>query len=219
MPATAWRPPRSASCAPSASTSRWAATTTSKPPTRSCCGARTWPRCTRSCGPGSPIAAFPRRMCASPCCRPSSIARSTSPISAWCSSRRPTSICSTPSPTTSSRPAGSTRTSSTGIPCSSAARPTSDTACAPNIRWRKRRPGAPRPATPPTSAMTNTSSSSPTTRWRRPPRCRACRRTGSRRWPNSMPTRRSRSPVSGPWDSTSTPAASGATTSSTTSIC
>ena len=32
--------------------SRWAATTTSRPPTRSCSGARTWPRCTRSCGPG-----------------------------------------------------------------------------------------------------------------------------------------------------------------------
>ncbi len=47
---------RPASCAPSASTSRWAATTTSRPPTPSCCGARTWPRCTRSCGPGSPIA-------------------------------------------------------------------------------------------------------------------------------------------------------------------
>ena len=43
---------RRASCAPSASTSRWAATTTSRPPTRSCCGARTWPRCTRSCGRG-----------------------------------------------------------------------------------------------------------------------------------------------------------------------
>ena len=50
--ATAWPRPRWASCAPSASTSRWAATTTSRPPTRSCCGARTWPRCTRSCGRG-----------------------------------------------------------------------------------------------------------------------------------------------------------------------
>ena len=30
---------------------------------RSCCGARTWPRCTRSCGPGSPTAGFPRRTC------------------------------------------------------------------------------------------------------------------------------------------------------------
>ena len=52
----AQRPPlhglggRRLSCAPSASTSRWAATTTSKRPTPSCCGARTWPRCTRSCG-------------------------------------------------------------------------------------------------------------------------------------------------------------------------
>ena len=39
-----------ASCARSAWTSRWAATTTSSRPTRSCCGARTWRRCTRSCG-------------------------------------------------------------------------------------------------------------------------------------------------------------------------
>ena len=44
-------------------------------------------------------------------------------------------------------------------------------------------------------------------------------RTGFANWPNSMPTRRSRSSVSGPWASTSTPAASGATISSTTSIC
>ncbi len=57
-----------------------------------------------------------RRMCASRCCRPSNTARSISPTSAWCSSRRPTSTCSTPSPTTSSRPAGSTRTSSTSTP-------------------------------------------------------------------------------------------------------
>ena len=42
--------------------------------------------------PGRPTAGFPRRMSASPCSRPSSIARSTSPTSAWCSSRRPTSI-------------------------------------------------------------------------------------------------------------------------------
>jgi nitrate reductase NapA len=28
-----------------------------EPPTPSCCGARTWPRCTRSCGPASPTAA------------------------------------------------------------------------------------------------------------------------------------------------------------------
>ena len=41
-----------ASCAPSAWTSRWAATTTSRPPTPSCCGAPTWRRCTRSCGRG-----------------------------------------------------------------------------------------------------------------------------------------------------------------------
>ena len=34
--------------------------------------------------------------------------------------------------------------------------------------------------------------SSPNTRWRRRPRCPACRSTGCRRWPSSMPTRRSR---------------------------
>jgi nitrate reductase NapA len=61
------------------------------------------------------------------------------------------------------------------ILCSNAARPTSVTACVLNIRWRRKRPGAPRPATPPTSAMTNTSNSSPTTHWRKPARCRACR--------------------------------------------
>ena len=52
MRATAWPPRSPASCAPSASTSRWAATTTSRPPTPSCCGAPTWRRCTRSCGRG-----------------------------------------------------------------------------------------------------------------------------------------------------------------------
>ena len=95
--------------------------------------------------------AVARRMSASPCCRPSSTARSTSPTSAWCSSRRPISTSSTPSPTTSSRPAGSTRTSSPGTPPSSAARPTSATACAPSIRCRRRRRARPRPTTPPTS--------------------------------------------------------------------
>ena len=44
-------------------------------------------------------------------------------------------------------------------------------------------------------------------------------RTGFASSPNSMPIRRSRSSASGPWASTSTPAASGATISSTTSIC
>jgi len=64
------------------------------------------------------------------------------------SSRRPTSTCSTRSPTTSSGPDGSTATSSASTRCSSAARPTSATACARSIRWRRKRPGAPRPATP-----------------------------------------------------------------------
>jgi nitrate reductase (cytochrome) len=73
-----------------------------------------------------------------------------SPISAWCSRRRPISTSSTPSPTTSSRRAASTRTSSPRTPCSSAARPISATACVPTIRWRRRRPAATRPTTPPT---------------------------------------------------------------------
>ena len=58
-----------------------------------------------------------------------------------------------------------------------------------------------------------------TTACKRPPTCQACRSTASRPWPSSMPTRRPRSSASGPWASTSTPAASGATTSSTTFIC
>ena len=45
------------SCAPSASTSRWAATTTSSTPTPSCCGARTWPEMHPSCGAASPTGA------------------------------------------------------------------------------------------------------------------------------------------------------------------
>ncbi len=56
-PATAWPQRWSASCAPSASTSRWAAMTTSSRPTPSCSGARTWPRCTRCSGAASPTAA------------------------------------------------------------------------------------------------------------------------------------------------------------------
>ena len=43
---------RRVSCAPSAPTSRWAATTTSRPRTPSCCGAPTWRRCTPSSGRG-----------------------------------------------------------------------------------------------------------------------------------------------------------------------
>ena len=52
--ATAWPPRWSDSSAPLAPTSRWAATTTSSTPMPSCCGARTWPRCTRSSGRASP---------------------------------------------------------------------------------------------------------------------------------------------------------------------
>jgi anaerobic selenocysteine-containing dehydrogenase len=64
--------------------------------------APTWRRCIRSCGRALPIAGCLRRMSALPCCRPSRTAPSNSPISVWCSSRRPTSSSSTPSPTTSS---------------------------------------------------------------------------------------------------------------------
>ena len=70
---------RRASCAPSASTSRWAATTTSRAPTPSCCGARTWRRCTRSCGSGSPTGAWRTRTSRSRCSRRSSTAATTSP--------------------------------------------------------------------------------------------------------------------------------------------
>jgi anaerobic selenocysteine-containing dehydrogenase len=50
--AIAWRQRLWASCGRSGWTSRWVATTTSKPPMLSCCGARTWQRCTRSSGAG-----------------------------------------------------------------------------------------------------------------------------------------------------------------------
>ena len=56
-PATAWLPPWPASCAPSASTSPWAATTTSRMPMPSCSGVPTWPKCTRCSGPASPTGA------------------------------------------------------------------------------------------------------------------------------------------------------------------
>ena len=46
MRVTAWRRPSWDSCGRSAWTSRWAAMTTSRPQTLSCCGARTWRRCT-----------------------------------------------------------------------------------------------------------------------------------------------------------------------------
>jgi nitrate reductase NapA len=52
--ATAWRRRSWASCGPSAWTSRWGATTILRRPMRSCFGARTWPRCIRSCGAVSP---------------------------------------------------------------------------------------------------------------------------------------------------------------------
>jgi nitrate reductase NapA len=90
-----------------------------------------------------------RRMCGSRCSRPSSTARSTSPTSAWCSNRIPICICSTPSPITSSRLDASTRISSTSTRCSSAGRQISVMACVLSIRWRRRRPAAPRPMIPP----------------------------------------------------------------------
>src|SRR4051794_30347197 len=52
MPAIAWPRRRSPAFARSAWTSRWGATTISRTQMCSCSGARTWPRCTRSCGPG-----------------------------------------------------------------------------------------------------------------------------------------------------------------------
>ena len=81
-----------ASCAPSASTSRWAATTTSSTPTRSCCGARTWRRCTRSCGAARRRPAPRRtRTCRWRCSPPSSTAATSSPTCRSPSGRRPTS--------------------------------------------------------------------------------------------------------------------------------
>ena len=93
------------------------------------------------------------------------------------------------------------------------------TGCVPSIRWSRKLPDAPRPAMPRTSRSRNIPNSSRTTPSKRPPRCPAFRSTAWRRWPSSTPTPRPRSSASGPWDSTSTPAACGATTSSTTSIC
>ena len=125
---------------------------------------------------------------ASPCCRPSSTARSTSPTSAWCSSRRPTSIMLNAIANHIVKTGRVNKdfvdkhTAVQARPDRHRLRPASR-----NIRWSRRRPDAPRPATPPTSATTNTSSSCPTTRWRRRPRCRACRSTSSRRWPSSTP--------------------------------
>ena len=88
-----------------------------------------------------------------------------------------------------------------------------------SIRWSRR------PRTPRTrrldgddASRSSRPSSTPTTD-RRSPSCRACPRAGSRRWPSSMPTPRSRSCRSGPWGSTSTRAASGRTRWSTTCTC
>ena len=58
--AIAWPQRPSPSCAPSAWTSRWGATTTSSTPTPSCSGDRTWRRCTRSYG----ARVTHRRLCA-----------------------------------------------------------------------------------------------------------------------------------------------------------
>ena len=85
-------------------------------PTPSCCGARTWPRCTRSCGRGWRTGGSATRTCAARCCRPSRIARWTSPTFRSSSSRVRTSRSSTTSPTTSSRRAASTRRSCATTP-------------------------------------------------------------------------------------------------------
>lgn len=62
-----------------APTSPWAATTTSRTPMPSCCGAPTWRRCIPSSGPASPTAACPRPRPRWPCSPPSSTARTSWP--------------------------------------------------------------------------------------------------------------------------------------------
>ena len=95
----------SASCARSAWMSRWAATTISRPRTRSCCGARTWRRCTRSCGPASPTGGLSNPGVKVAVMSTFEHRSFDLPTSRSCSRRRPTWRSSISSPTTSSRPA------------------------------------------------------------------------------------------------------------------
>ena len=74
-------------------------------PMLSCFGARTWPRCTRSFGPALPTAGWDIRMCAARCFPPSPTARWIWPTFQSCLNPAPTSLFSTISLTTSSRPA------------------------------------------------------------------------------------------------------------------
>ena len=115
----------------------------------------------------------------SPCCRPSSIARTSSPTSSSPSRRRPTWRSSTTSPTTSSstgprEPA----TSSTSTRRSCSATPTSATGCGRSIRCRRPRRTRATPAAPSRSPSTSSRSSSPPTTWSTRPSSAACRRTG-----------------------------------------
>jgi nitrate reductase (cytochrome) len=86
-------------------------------------------------------------------------------------------------------------------------------------RWSRRRPAVRRPMKRPTLPSRNTRSSFQNTRWRKPRACRVSRSIAFENSPNSMPTRRPRSSVSGRWALISTHAACGATIWSTTSIC
>ena len=108
--------------------------------------------------------------------------------------------------------ARSIRTSSAATPSSPRAPTTSATACAPPTRWNRRRKTPP----PPTPGAIFPSSSSPPssnpTRWNAPPKNPGCRPNDSRLWQSCMPIPSARSCRSGPWVSTSTPAACGPTT-------
>ncbi len=194
MRATAWPRPPSASCAPSASTSRWAATTTSRPPTPSCCGARTWRRCTRSCGPGSPTAACPRRMC------------SVAVLSTF--EHRSFDLADIPmvfkpqtdlyDPQRHRQPHHHDRPGQPGLRrqrtrCSSAARPTSATGCAREHPLQKkateRGEGQRRAPTSTYDDYAQVRRRLHAGEGRRIVR-RAAQRGSRRRWPSSMPTRR-----------------------------
>jgi nitrate reductase NapA len=79
MRATAWPRRWRVSCAPSALTSRWAATTTSSTPMPLCCGAPTWPRCTPFCGRRITDRRLTAKHVKLMCCPPSVTARANWP--------------------------------------------------------------------------------------------------------------------------------------------
>ncbi len=192
-------------------------------PMPSCCGARTWPRCTRSCGRG----VTDRRLTAAarqgrgavdlraPQLRPGRHRASSS-------SRRPIWRSSTTSPTTSSRPAGSTRTSSTSTRNFKRGADRHRLRPAPRASAARRRP-----RTPPSAGDCQPIELRGVREVRRRlhagegrrscPACRANRLRGAGR---ALCRPEDQGHVaSGPWASTSTPAASGPTTWSTTSTC